>query len=50
MSRNTYKGLVSVALNGVYPGSTSDNKIVKDCGILYQLNASHLVLADQGVT
>lgn len=53
--RNTCKGLVGVAPNGVvtfvsclYPGSTSDKKIVKDCGILEQLEAGDLVLADKG--
>nr|CAH7713592.1 unnamed protein product [Callosobruchus chinensis] len=53
--RNTCKGLVGVAPNGVvtyvsclYPGSTSDKKIVKDCGILDQLEAGDLVLADKG--
>lgn len=41
--RNTCKGLVGVAPNGVityvselYPGCTSDKKIVKDCGLLNQ--------------
>ncbi|XP_057669248.1 uncharacterized protein LOC130901716 [Diorhabda carinulata] len=53
--RNTCKGLVGVAPNGVatflsclYPGSTSDKKIVKDCGILNQLKPGDLVLADKG--
>ncbi|XP_072394121.1 LOW QUALITY PROTEIN: uncharacterized protein [Diabrotica undecimpunctata] len=53
--RNTCKGLVGVAPNGVvtfvsclYPGSTSDKKIVKDCGILDHLEAGDLILADKG--
>ncbi|XP_027851855.2 uncharacterized protein LOC114130952 [Aphis gossypii] len=53
--RNTLKGLVGVAPNGVityasklYPGSTSDKKIVSHCGVLEILqpvdeNASRLV-------
>lgn len=53
--RNTCKGLVGVAPNGVvtfvsvlYPGSTSDKKIVSDCGILDLLEPGDLVLADKG--
>ncbi|KAK9679611.1 DDE superfamily endonuclease [Popillia japonica] len=45
--RNSFKGLVGVAPNGVvtfasslYPGSTSDKNIVKHCGILKQLKQS----------
>ncbi|KAK9727489.1 DDE superfamily endonuclease [Popillia japonica] len=53
--RNTWKGLVGVAPNGVvtfvsklYPGSTSDKKIVQHCGILQHLEAGDLILADKG--
>ncbi|KAG5871417.1 hypothetical protein JTB14_004579 [Gonioctena quinquepunctata] len=53
--RNTWKGLIGVAPNGVityisglYPGSTSDKKIVQHCGILDQLAAGDLILADKG--
>ncbi|KAG5865771.1 hypothetical protein JTB14_004148 [Gonioctena quinquepunctata] len=52
--RNTWKGLIGVAPNGVityisglYPGSTSDKKIVQHCGILDQLAAGDLILADK---
>ncbi|KAG5861731.1 hypothetical protein JTB14_000615 [Gonioctena quinquepunctata] len=53
--RNTWKGLIGVAPNsvityisGLYPGSTSDKKIVQHCGILDQLAAGDLILADKG--
>lgn len=53
--RNTFKGLIGVAPNGVityvsdlYVGSTSDQKIVQDCGILKLLQPGDLVLADKG--
>lgn len=53
--RNTWKTLVGVAPNGVitfisplYPGSTSDKKITQHSGILEQLTAGDLVLADKG--
>lgn len=53
--RNTLKGLVGVAPNGVvtyisqlYPGSVSDKKIVKDCGVLKVFEAGDLILADKG--
>ncbi|XP_060875284.1 uncharacterized protein LOC132948692 [Metopolophium dirhodum] len=53
--RNTLKGLVGVAPNGVityasklYPGSTSDKKIVSHCGVLEILQPGDLVLADKG--
>ncbi|XP_031356071.1 uncharacterized protein LOC116180298 [Photinus pyralis] len=53
--RNTLKGLVGVAPNGVityasdlYPGSSSDKAIVGHCGILQQLEAGDLILADKG--
>lgn len=53
--RNTLKGLVGVAPNGVvtfvselYPGSTSDKKITQHCGLLQKLEAGDLVLADKG--
>lgn len=53
--RNTLKGLVGVAPNGVvtfasklYPGSTSDKKITEHCGITEKLSAGDLVLADKG--
>lgn len=52
---NTCKGLVGVAPNGVitfcselYPGSTSDKRIVVHSGILDQLVVGDLVLADKG--
>ncbi|XP_072041210.1 uncharacterized protein [Amphiura filiformis] len=54
-SRNTFKALVGVAPNGVitfvsdlYPGSKSDKEIVADSGVLKQLYAGDLVLADKG--
>ncbi|KAJ3661671.1 hypothetical protein Zmor_006058 [Zophobas morio] len=53
--QNTVKGLVGVAPNGVitfvrelYPGSTSDKKIVADCGILGKLQVGDMILADKG--
>lgn len=53
--RNTFKALVGVAPNGVitflsdmYAGSTSDKKIVAHCGILQQLAAGDLIIADKG--
>ncbi|VEN35545.1 unnamed protein product [Callosobruchus maculatus] len=53
--RNTLKVLVGVAPNGVityaselYPGSVSDKKIVRHCGILDQLEAGDLIIADKG--
>jgi len=52
--KNTLKGLVGVAPNGVitydsklYPGSTSDKKIVNHCGVLEILQPGDLVLADK---
>lgn len=52
---NTFKGLVGVAPNGVvtycselYAGSTSDKKIVQNCGILNHLVPGDLILADKG--
>uniref|UniRef100_A0A6P7H661 Uncharacterized protein LOC114346661 n=1 Tax=Diabrotica virgifera virgifera TaxID=50390 RepID=A0A6P7H661_DIAVI len=52
---NTLKGLVGVAPNGVltfiselYPGSTSDKKIVSDSGVLEKMTPGDLVLADKG--
>lgn len=49
------KGLIEVAPNGVityasklYPGSTSDKKIVGHCRILQILQPGDLVLADKG--
>lgn len=48
--KNTLKGLVGVAPNGVitfvsklYPGSTSDKKIVSHCGILSVLEPNDLI-------
>jgi len=53
--KNTLKGLIGVAPNGVityasklYPGSTSDKKIVGHCGVLNILHPGDLVLADKG--
>lgn len=53
--RNTLKGLVGVAPNGcitfvsdLYPGSTSDKKIVQNCKILNQMEVGDLILADKG--
>ncbi|XP_029341141.1 uncharacterized protein LOC107884559 [Acyrthosiphon pisum] len=54
-NKNTLKGLIGVAPNGVityasklYPGSTSDKKIVGHCGVLNILEPGDLVLADKG--
>lgn len=53
--KNTWKALVGVAPNGVityistlYPGGTSDKKIVQHCGVLNELKAGDLILADKG--
>lgn len=53
--RNTLKGLIGVAPNGVvtyisplYPGSTSDKKIVQNCGVLNVFEPGDLILADKG--
>lgn len=53
--RNTLKGLVGVAPNGViifcsdlYVGNTSDKKITQHCGVLNLLKEGDLVLADKG--
>lgn len=53
--RNTLKGLVGIAPNGVitycsslYPGSVSDKQIVKHCGIVNILKPRDLILADKG--
>lgn len=53
--RNTLKGLVGIAPNGVltfcsslYPGSTSDKEIVKHSGVLAIFNSGDLILADKG--
>lgn len=53
--RNTLKGLVGIAPNGVltfcsclYPGSTSDKEIVKHSGVLDIFNSGDLILADKG--
>ncbi|KAK5639798.1 hypothetical protein RI129_010609 [Pyrocoelia pectoralis] len=53
--RNTLKGLVGVAPNGVityisplYPGSTSDKKVVQHSGILNIFEPGDLILADKG--
>ncbi|XP_015374947.1 PREDICTED: uncharacterized protein LOC107169654 [Diuraphis noxia] len=53
--KNTLKGLIGVAPIGVitfvsklYPGSTSDKKIVSHCGILSLLEPGDLILADKG--
>lgn len=53
--KNTLKGLIGLAPNGVitfvsklYPGSTSDKKIVSHCGILSLLESCDLILADKG--
>ncbi|KAF0746871.1 Uncharacterized protein FWK35_00026234 [Aphis craccivora] len=53
--RNTLKGLVGIAPNGVltfcsclYPGSTSDKEIVKHSGVLNIFNSGDLILADKG--
>lgn len=56
-SRHTVKALTGVAPNGalvycsdLYPGSTSDVKIVEHCKILEQLVPGDLILADKGFT
>lgn len=53
--KNTLKGLIWIAPNGVitfvsnlYPGSTSDKKIVNHCGFLSLLEPGDLILADKG--
>jgi len=53
--KNTLKELIGVAPNGVitfvsklYPGSTSNKKIVSHCGILSLLEPGDLILADKG--
>ncbi|KAJ8965261.1 hypothetical protein NQ314_004251 [Rhamnusium bicolor] len=53
--KNTWKALIGVAPNGVvtfvsdlYPGSTSDKKIVQHCKILEQMETGDLILADKG--
>lgn len=53
--RNTLKGLVAIAPNGVitycsclYPGLTSDKQIVTHCGVLNILKPGDLILADKG--
>jgi len=53
--RNTFKGLVGVAPNGVitfvsklYPGSTSDKAIVAASGVLDQMESGDMILADKG--
>jgi hypothetical protein len=52
---NTWKALIGVAPNGVvtfvsnlYPGSTSDKKIVEDSEILKLLEPGDLILGDKG--
>ena len=52
---NSFKVLIGVAPNAVityvsklYPGSTSDKEIVRDCGILEHFETGDLVLADKG--
>lgn len=54
-SRHTVKAVTCVAPNGalvfsseLYPGSTSDSAIVDHCGVLNQLHAGDLILADKG--
>lgn len=53
----TLKTLIGVAPNGVitfasdrYGGSTSDKAINADCGVLQQLEAGDMVMADKGFT
>ena len=53
--RNTFKGLIGVAPNGVitfvsslYPGSTSDKSIVAHSGILSKMLPGDMILADKG--
>ncbi|XP_031333374.1 uncharacterized protein LOC116163533 [Photinus pyralis] len=53
--RNTLKGLIGVAPNGVvvfasklYPGSLSDKKITEHCDVLQTLVPGDLILADKG--
>lgn len=54
-SRHTVKAVTCVSPNGalvfssdLYPGSTSDAAIVDHCGVLQQLKAGDLILADKG--
>jgi hypothetical protein len=54
-SRHTVKAVTCVSPNGalvysseLYPGSTSDAAIVDHCGVLKQLQAGDLILADKG--
>uniref|UniRef100_A0A8C6T8F2 THAP-type domain-containing protein n=2 Tax=Neogobius melanostomus TaxID=47308 RepID=A0A8C6T8F2_9GOBI len=53
----TLKALIGVAPNGfitfasdLYGGSTSDKAITADCGVLQQLEAGDMVMADKGFT
>lgn len=53
----TLKALIGVAPNGIitftsdlYGGSTSDKAITADCGLLQQLEAGDMVMADKGFT
>ncbi|XP_074538116.1 uncharacterized protein LOC141799700 [Halichoeres trimaculatus] len=53
----TRKALIGVAPNGIitfasdlYGGSTSDKAITADCGVLQQLEAGDMVMADKGFT
>lgn len=54
-SRHTVKAVTCVSPNSalvfssdLYPGSTSDAAIVDHCGVLQQLKAGDLILADKG--
>ena len=53
--RNTFKGLVGVAPNGVitfisklFPGSTSDKAIVAASDVLGKMNSGDMIMADKG--
>ena len=53
--RTTLKALIGVSPNGtityasdLYGGSTSDKAITKDCGVLDQMEAGDMILADKG--
>uniref|UniRef100_A0A8D8XB18 DDE Tnp4 domain-containing protein n=1 Tax=Cacopsylla melanoneura TaxID=428564 RepID=A0A8D8XB18_9HEMI len=53
--RHTFKVLIGISTNAVityvsdlYPGSTSDKVITKECGVLSHMTAGDLILCDKG--